>query len=173
MENEFIELTAQLEKFFTESTNTIELINAYESIEKDEYSFFNSYYKYELAKRIVQLNISFEINDFIVAFDYENKIRYYKYFGGVDYFEDANDLRKQLKKGFMIRGIEFLKSGFLPLKQYFGMSDYIQQENIIKIIRGAYPKNRAEEKKIFKLLQLNQNDLIEFKKNASPILIYV
>lgn len=170
MKDNFFELTSNLEAFFTTSTNVEELINAYEIFDNGKFPFFYYYFKTEIAERIVKLSIPFQENDFLaIVNNQENKIEYYKFIAGVAYFDNVHELRNKLKNGFYIRGLQFLKSGYLPSRK--GLGEFIEQTQIIKVVRGLNPKNRSEEKEVFNKLILKEEDLEYLKKNTAPLII--
>lgn len=152
-------------------TNDVEyLMYIFQIFKKGKYEFLNHYYAHVISQLIVDCSISLEQGDFFLANAY-GEIRSYKFKSGVGYFDSIADIRERQKDGFFVKGIPFLKSGQLPSRT--NVDQWVSESEIIKIVKGFRCVNNKDEKAVYNLLRLTEEDLSILKEGNRPIIIDV
>lgn len=166
----YLELLNRLQKKINETENIEELIEIASAFESSDFKFLDKEYKYEIFEKIISKKSIIQPGDCYVALNSKKEIGYYKFHEFYNLFENVSELRNTLENGIQLQGIEFLKSGLLPVRNY-AYQNTISENDIVKIVRGEEIFNSAAEKSMYKKLQLNEQDVEAIKKGNVPIIV--
>lgn len=147
----YVELLNKLESKLKETENIEELIEIACSFEYSKYEFLNKEYKYAIFEKIISKKSILQPSDCYVAVNKKKEIGYYKFHEYYNLFENVFELRETLEKGIQVQGVEFLKSGALPVRNY-AYQNTISENDILKIVRGEKIFNSVDEKNVYKKL---------------------
>lgn len=164
------ELLIKLENKIKETENIEELIEIATAFEYSQSEILNKEYKYEIFEKIISKKSILQPSDCYVAINTKKEINYFKFHQYYNLFENVFELNETLQKGIQVQGVEFLKSGALPVRNY-AYQNTISENDILKIVRGQEIFNSVDEKKAYKKLQLSTQDVEEIKKGNYPIIV--
>lgn len=155
-------------KELLDTNNIDELIYYYKFFSNSD-KFISTEIEKDLLDRIINNSIILKKGDFFVGIDTHNNLGCFKYVEVLYNINNSNDLDTALNDGLIIRGIEFLKSGKLPKK--FSMGSFINENRVMKILRGFNCNNELEEKEIYKKLILSNDEKKFLLNNFETIII--